>query len=38
MNTKYFLIMSGVVGGVIGNLLMSTLIAPTKNQRDSLEK
>lgn len=34
MNTKHYLIMSGIVGGVIGSLLTALLVSPVTAQRD----
>ena len=34
MNTKHYLVMSGIVGGVIGSLLTALLVSPVTAQRD----
>ena len=34
MNTKHYLIISGIVGGVIGSLFTALLVSPVTAQRD----
>ena len=34
MNTKYNLVISGIVGGVIGSLFTALLVSPVTAQRD----
>lgn len=34
MNTKHYLVISGIVGGVIGSLLTAVLVSPVTAQRD----
>ena len=35
MNTKHYLVISGIVGGVIGSLLTPLLVSPVTAQRDN---
>lgn len=35
MNTKHYLVMSGIVGGIIGSLLTTLFVSPVTAQRDN---
>lgn len=36
MNSKHYLVLSGIVGGVVGSLLTALLVSPVTAQRDKL--
>ena len=38
MNTKHYLVISGIVGGVMGSLLTALLVSPVTAQRDRFDK